>query len=1014
MSEAIANQLFLVYLGRPADVAWRKSTADLLNSAAPPVALQNAFFSAAVLEGVYSLNDSPSALVNKIFQNIFGFGANGFEQQQWGDLITKGVITAQTAAWTIFNSYLGATNLGALSDTYQVPARSKLIAVDAYTTELGNNGAANVAVSQVGGAAAASARTVIAGVTSIETAAPVVNGIATTVNTAATSATGSTFTLTTGSETITGTAGNDTFNAAGVSAALSSFDSLDGGAGTDSLSALIALTALPGSLTVKNIETATINTTGGGFVDDFTGWTGLTNLTVNAAATGAVSVTVASTTGVTAVANSAAITVIGGGGAATLTVNSTSAAGGGDNVTVGGTAVANNYSKISVVGGDVIALTDRSGASAATGATLTSVSISGAVGDQTITSNGLTSLALTKLVGASGVGDTEITSTAGARALTITYNGVDVAGDGAVTGTDSLKVTDTEATSLNLIATGAASYDVKTVTAKAAAVTIAAGVNFSMADLVGADTVTKTVGISGAGKTTITASTLDAAVVITSTSTGGVTLTQALTANQQYVGSASSGVDTIGVATGFTKAITTGAGNDVVTYGGPASGGTIDAGDGTDTISMTAAIAATATASSTFAGTVSGFEVLSIGAYTDAAVTVNMTNADGINSVVSAGGGTATAARAQAISGFLTGGSFTQTARLAADQNVTLSGAGFAAGTDDAFNLVFKGANGYVNDGSLTLASIETLKITTDDTDTTAATTAFDANLDSTSVKSVTIDGDAGITFANSDLGTALTKFDASAVTVGTVTYTTGALAASSTIIGSATAANVITFSAANTASTFVTYTGSSGADTVVGSNDLNNVVNLGNGANSYTQAGAGNFKVTGGSGVDTITIGTGSATVDVGGGATNTVATGAVMNGLNVITFGSGVDTFDVNHVSSAAGRYPSIIGIAAGDKIDLVGISAGTIANKATLGAAVTLGAASNFANFLDAANASNAGGTNALVNWFQFNGNTYIAVDNSNNTTYADSVDLVIELAGLVNLTNSTLTSEVITLV
>lgn len=253
MSEAIANQLFLVYLGRPADVSWRKSTADLLNNAAPPVALQNAFFSAAVLEGTYSLNDSPSALVNKIFQNIFGFAANGFEQQQWGDLITKGVITAPTAAWTIFNSYLGATNLGALADTYQVPARSKLIAINDYTAELANNGAANVAVSQIGGAAATAARAVISGISTAAGAATLKTNITTTVNGATTAATGTTYTLTAGADNIPGTSSNDIINGlvsetAGAST-LNASDVINGGAGTDALNITFEgnLKAIPGA-----------------------------------------------------------------------------------------------------------------------------------------------------------------------------------------------------------------------------------------------------------------------------------------------------------------------------------------------------------------------------------------------------------------------------------------------------------------------------------------------------------------------------------------------------------------------------------------------------------------------------------------------------------------------------------------------------------------------------------------------------------------------------------------------
>ncbi len=136
MSIAIANQLFLAYLGRPADVQWQSSTAGALNGGQPSVALQEAFYNAAVAEKVYLTTDSPSQLVNKIFQNIFGFGASAFEQQQWGNLISNGTIPPAQAVWTIFTSYLGATNVPAV---YQQPVQSKLVAMQAFTTELASN-----------------------------------------------------------------------------------------------------------------------------------------------------------------------------------------------------------------------------------------------------------------------------------------------------------------------------------------------------------------------------------------------------------------------------------------------------------------------------------------------------------------------------------------------------------------------------------------------------------------------------------------------------------------------------------------------------------------------------------------------------------------------------------------------------------------------------------------------------------------------------------------------------------
>jgi len=264
MSKDIANQLYLAYLGRPSDMGWRTSTANLLNGAAPSVALQNAFFTASVLEGVYSLNDSNATLVNKIFLNIFGFGATTFEQTAWGDLIAKGTITAQTAAWTIFASYLGATNV---PDVYKTPTQSKLVALDAYTTALESNAAANAALSQLGSSASNTARTYLTGVTSVETAATAVSGVSTTIAAASTSSvTGPTFTLSANADTLDPasataslktTTGDDTFRAP-TDGFLTSADFIDAGAGTDTLTASITANSQTIAPVLKNLELITL------------------------------------------------------------------------------------------------------------------------------------------------------------------------------------------------------------------------------------------------------------------------------------------------------------------------------------------------------------------------------------------------------------------------------------------------------------------------------------------------------------------------------------------------------------------------------------------------------------------------------------------------------------------------------------------------------------------------------------------------------------------------------------
>ncbi len=205
-------------------------------------------------------------------------------------------------------------------------------------------------------------------------------------------------------------------------------------------------------------------------------------------------------------------------------------------------------------------------------------------------------------------------------------------------------------------------------------------------------------------------------------------------------------------------------------------------------------------------------------------------------------------------------------------------------------------------------------------------------------------------------------------------------------------------------------FTGGTGVDNITINNAQANVIDTGAG-NDIIVVGNGNNTITAGAGDDNITLGSGANTVNTGDGA-NTIVFGTAMAGLNTITLGSGVDTLDFNVVSTAAGYYPSITGIAAGDKIDFAAFT--IVGNEATLGAKITLGGVSSFANYLDAAAASNGATAGTEVNWFQFNGNTYLVLDNDATATFKDGTDLVIELVGSVDLTNSTFLSSVVTIV
>jgi S-layer protein len=159
--------------------------------------------------------------------------------------------------------------------------------------------------------------------------------------------------------------------------------------------------------------------------------------------------------------------------------------------------------------------------------------------------------------------------------------------------------------------------------------------------------------------------------------------------------------------------------------------------------------------------------------------------------------------------------------------------------------------------------------------------------LAATSATSVVIGGNAGLNLSGVT-NLALTNLDASGITKGAFTFTSGALTAAAAIKGSATGTNTVTFSAAVNGA--VTYTGGTGNDVITASNGKNNVIDLGNGTNSVTGLG-GNNTITGGTGADTVTLTTGNNVVSLGNGANAFTAT----TGNNTYTGGTGVDTISV-----------------------------------------------------------------------------------------------------------------------
>lgn len=157
------------------------------------------------------------------------------------------------------------------------------------------------------------------------------------------------------------------------------------------------------------------------------------------------------------------------------------------------------------------------------------------------------------------------------------------------------------------------------------------------------DTALETVTIKSTGMLTLYQSSPALKSIDASASTGGVTVASLLNVAAKFTGG--SGADRVGIAA-TTAAHIMGDGDDTVFVFGSAlgAGGSVDAGQGTaDTLQMSSADAAAASANGTFEGAISNFEKVSL---TQTAVgatdTINLANLDNISNFSTAGTDVAT------------------------------------------------------------------------------------------------------------------------------------------------------------------------------------------------------------------------------------------------------------------------------------------------------------------------------------------------------------------------------------
>ena len=741
--------------------------------------------------------------------------------------------------------------------------------------------------------------------------------------------------LTTGADNFTGTAGNDTFAGSevatpGATPTWTAGDKLDGGAGTDTFNVIqTAAIALPTGATVSNVETANFLSGSTITLNTATGFTGLT--TLNATSKAGADITAAATTDVLVTDANVSTTTNGGiqinGGkniTATLTaadavtdgtqttadvevaVGSAAAAAGTVDVTFTGKyadGADNAMSTIAVNGGTAVTVTNKVGLTAAqiaaqvadtSNSTVTqgAVFVTGNASTKTVTVN--QDAAVTEIdatanngkigitAGAVSVTDVNAASTTAAGTIaTVTLNNFAAAtivssaistvnlsgtatsldiGRGALTATPTAN---TLAVNVNgLTMTGAltdseaAADDDGFTTVNIASSTAASSVgSMAFADAT-------TLNISGDAKFTSSAETLTAVTAINVTNTAGAILTTAIAAGVTFTGGA--GADTVSLGA-TTRAITMGAGNDTVIYGAAAgTGGSVNAGDGIDTIQMSGAEAEVADNDSTFNSTFTNFEVLKIEA--GATQTLNVVGLGNISKINTIG------ANGLVVNNLATGGTLTLTgASTAAEMNVR--DAAFNAA--DTFNIALSNSTAAtVGFGTVKVAAVETINISTVDAGTGAMTAATvdTATLVAVNATSIVVSGNNGLNLTNAG-NAAVTRFDASGV-VGNSTDDTAALLA-------------VTFVSANTtAAANVTITGGAGNDTLTGNAAIDTIT-----------GGEGADTINGAAGNDTIILTETAAAAD-----TVVFAATAATNGIDTITgFAAGTGADIVSLVASA-----------------------------------------------------------------------------------------------------------------
>lgn len=435
-------------------------------------------------------------------------------------------------------------------------------------------------------------------------------------------------------------------------------------------------------------------------------------------------------------------------------------------------------------------------------------------------------------------------------------------------------------------------------TVKNVAITALADATITLTDLTNLENVT----VAGAGAVGLTVAgsvkTVDATA-----NAGGVTVDLSSANEAAFTGGA--GKDSI-IVSGSKAAHDLGAGDDTLTFSGAlGEKGTVEGGEGTDTISVAAANL-TDLAAEFKDGDITGFEVLAVSDKVTAGV--DMANFSGIDHLVLEAG----LESSQTIANMQSGSTLELTASAENPFEVSVAGADKA--TDDVLNIVLSKDDALAAN-TVTVKDVETINIVADDSGEGAADATHTMTLTADKATTVKVSGDAGMT---------------------------------------------------------LTLTGSDAVKTINASESTGNV--------TISDALKG-VTFTGGAGDDTVTLGAG-----------------------NTVTGGAGDDTFTIN-LNTAVNDRSVITDFGAGDTIKM-GSANGSGADNALGDALVVNDPKATLDDYVNAATQAEG------VAWFQYEGNTYVVV-NDGVAGFDAKADYIVQLSGSVDLSDAVMDSGSLTL-